>query len=158
MSANSIFLCTRGLRERAPGGFVVERTDLGKVEQAFGVGLCAARLAAKLRQAGADEDDGQFPLGRAMKRRDEGSELLLFDVLQLVDKEHERGSRGFCGLPHHLHERLQVVLEIAVVGEPGLGFEVDSDRDVLILELEGADEASEPAQRPFREGPGLLVP
>jgi hypothetical protein len=36
-----------------------KRTDLRKVEQTLRVGLCAARLSAKLRQAGTDEDNRQ---------------------------------------------------------------------------------------------------
>ena len=66
-----------------------------------------------------------------MQRGDQRRELLLFDVLQLVDEERERGAGLLRGRADRLEQRLQVVLEIAVVGEAGLGLEIEADLDVL---------------------------
>ena len=52
---------------------------------------------------------------------------------------------------------VQVVLEVAVVGEAGLGLEIQTDLDVLVLDLERLGEARERAQRALAERFRLLV-
>ena len=42
---------------------------------------------------------------------------------------------------HGLEQSLKVMLEVAIVGQPSLGFEVQSYFDVRILDLQGSGKA-----------------
>ena len=86
-----------------------------------------------------------------MQRRDQRLELLVIDVLQLVDEHRERRARLVRRGARRLEQRLEIVLEIAVVGETGLGVEIESDFDVLVLHLQRLRETGERAQCAVRE-------
>ena len=90
-----------------------------------------AHPAAQLRQARADQHDRQLALRAAMQRGDQRRELVLFHVLQLVDEQHERRAGLLARRADRFEQRLQVVLEVAVVGQARLGLEVEADLDVV---------------------------
>ena len=120
--------------------------DLGEVEQTLGVRLRVAHPSTQLRQARAHEHDRQLALRGPMQRGDEGGQLILLHVLQLVDEEGQcRAGRLGC-LPHLSSKRLQVVLQVAVVGQARLGVEVEADLDVAIRDLQVLGESREGSQ------------
>ncbi len=86
-----------------------------------------------------------------MHRGDQDRELWLSDVLQLVDEDRERRPGGLGGEPDLLDERLQVLLEVTIVGEPGLRLVVETHFDVAELHLQLGREAGECAQAADRE-------
>ncbi len=93
-----------------------------------------------------------------MERGDQRRELFLGDVLQLVDEHRQRR----VALPGRgagdFQQVLEVMLQVPVVGQAGLGIEVKPDLDVGELHLEGLREAGESAQRPRGDRLCLLVP
>ena len=129
--------------DRAARRWFRKRPDLREVEQALGIRLRASHAAAQLRQARAHERNRQLALGRAVQSRDQRRQLFFFHVLQLVDEQHERGAGTLRGSADRLEQRGQVVLEIAVVGEAGLGLEIDPDLDIVKLHLQRARETRE---------------
>jgi hypothetical protein len=139
-------------------GHLVQRPNLGKVEQALGVGLGAAHATGQLRQPGSDQRHGQAPLCAAMQRRDERGKLGLLNVLQLVDEQDDCRTGLLGGVAHCLQQRLQVVLEVAIVGQPRLRLEVQADLDVPVLHLQGLGEPGQGSQRALRQGFGRLLP
>ena len=139
-----------------PGGLRRQRADLREVEQPLGVRLGVAHPAAQLRQPGADQDDRQPALRGAVQRGDQRGKLVLLDVLQLVDEHHQRGARLPGSRARRLEQGLEVVLEVAVVGQAGLGLEVDADLDVLIRTLSARANPASASQRPGRQVLGLL--
>ena len=88
-----------------------------------------------------------------MKRGDERSELVLFDVLDLVDEQRDtRAVRTGCRTDS-LEELLHVGFEVAVVGEARLGLEVETYLDVVVLDLQRAREAGESPERAICQVP-----
>jgi hypothetical protein len=67
----------------------------------------------------------------------------------LLQRSGEQGDArvGRLGRPaDDLQQILQVRFQIAVVGQARLRLEIQADLNVLILELEGADEARKPSE------------
>ena len=75
----------------------------------------------------------------------------------LIDEDRDGGSRFFRGGASRLEQRLEVVLEVAVVREPGFGGEVEADLDIVVLDLQSLREPCEPSQRTGCEYLGLGV-
>jgi hypothetical protein len=86
-----------------------------------------------------------------VQRGDERGELLLRHVLEFVDEDREGRVRSGRRRGRRLEQRLQVVLEVTVVGEPCLRFLIEADLDVLVLHLERLGEAGERPQAALRE-------
>ena len=72
--------------------------------------------------------------------------MLLLHVLQFVDEQDQCGAIGLRRAPGGFQQRLQVVLQVAIVGQPRLGIEVDANLDILVLQLERLGEARQRAQ------------
>jgi hypothetical protein len=68
--------------------------------------------------------------------RDQRRQLGFLHVLQFVDEYRQRRLGLLRRRAGGFEQGLQVVLEVAVVGQAGLGVEVQSDLDVAVLELE----------------------
>jgi hypothetical protein len=68
-------------------------------------------------------------------------------VLQLVHEQDQRGAGAARRCPGRFEQRLQIVFEIAVVGEAWLRIEVHTDLDVLVLHLQCLGEAGQSTQR-----------
>ena len=142
--------------QRGARGLRVERADEGEVEQALGIGLGASHLPGQLRQARAHQHHRHLLLRAAMQRGDQRGQLLLLHVLQFVDEHHQRGAAGLGRAPRGFQQRLQVVLQVAVVGQARFGLQVDADLDIGVLELEAAREAGQRAQRATAQFARLL--
>lgn len=92
-----------------------------------------------------------------MKGGNEGCQFFLFDVLKFIDEECERGVSRLCGCTCGFKQCLQVMFEVAVVGEPGLRIEVEPDLDILILELECVRESGESPESTLSKALRLFV-
>ena len=92
-----------------------------------------------------------------MRGGNEGRQSFLFDVLKFIDEECECGVGRLCGCTCGFKQRLQVMFEIAVVGEPRLRFEIEPDLDILILELERVREPGESPEGTLSKVLGLFV-
>ena len=131
--------------------------NLGKIEKAFRVRFRAAHPASELRQTRSDQNDGQTALRSAVQGDNEGSKLVFFDVLKLVD-EHRQGCaallrRRACGL----QQCLEIMLQITIVGEAWLRLKIDADFDVGRLHFERLGEARQSAQSPLGKFLRLLI-
>lgn len=91
-----------------------------------------------------------------MQRGDQRGQLLLRHVLQLVDEKDQGRLAGLRGAAGRFQQGLQVVLEIAVVGQARLGVEVDAHFKIGVLELQGLREAGQRAQAAGGEVLGRL--
>ena len=92
-----------------------------------------------------------------MKCGDQSGELLFLDVLKLVDEECQRRCAGFRGSTDGFEKRLQVMFEIAVIRQSGLGLEVDADLDVVEFDFQAADEAGKGTKCTLRVRLCLLI-
>ena len=99
----------------------------------------------------------QAPLGAAVQGGDERRQFGFLYVLQLVDEHDQRGAGLRGGGAHCLEQGLQVVLQVAVVGQARLGVEVQADLDVLVLDLQRPHEAGQRAQGALGKVARLLV-
>lgn len=84
--------------------------------------------------------------------------MIFLNVLRLIDEKHQRGASPLCSGADDFQQRLQVVLQVPVVGKPGLRIEIEADLDVLVLDLEGARETRQSSERALGEILGRLVP
>lgn len=134
------------LDDRLARVLVLERAHVGEIEQPLGIGLRVAHSPAQLRQACPREHDRQPSLRPAMHRRDERRQFGLLHVLHLVHQDRQRGIGALRGQADLLEQRRQIVLEVAVVGEAGLGFGVDADLDVAVIDLQRLREARQRAK------------
>lgn len=57
-----------------------------------------------------------------------------------------------CRLSDDLEQGLQVVLQVAIVGQPRFGIEIEPDLDVVVLHFQGPDETRERAEGPASSG------
>ena len=92
-----------------------------------------------------------------MQRRDQRRQLGFFHVLQFIDENHQRGVCGLRRGADRLQQRLQVMLQIAIVGQARLWIEVQADFDILIFDLQRFRKTRQGAQSPLREIFRLLV-
>jgi len=123
-----------------------KRPDFGEIEQTLGVGLRVAHAPSQLRQSRTDQHHRQAHLLGAVHGGDERGELGLLHMLQFVDEDGQRGIGGLGSQPDLLDERLQVVLEVAVVGKARFRVVVDADLDIAETHLELACETRQRAQ------------
>ena len=123
-----------------------QRADHRKVKQALGIRLGLAGPRQQLRQASANDSDGQLSLGTTVQGRDERGKLRLGHILQLVN-EHDYGGIGAVrGQTDLLQQHSQVALQIAVVGQAWLGLKVKPHLDVAELDLERFGKTRQGAQ------------
>lgn len=78
-----------------------------------------------------------------MESRDEGSELILLDVLLFIDEENSRGSCSLRGGTDLLQKGAQVSLQISVISYPWLGLEIEPNFQIVVLELQCLRETGE---------------
>jgi hypothetical protein len=91
----------------------------------------------------SNEYNRKLALCGSVECGDQRCELDLFDVLHLVDEHGECSVYlGRC-LSHYFQKRLQIALQVPVVGEAGLRGEVEAYLDVVIFDLECTNEARE---------------
>ncbi len=93
----------------------------------------------------------------AVQGSDQGRQLRFSDILHLVHEDREDRVGPTRCLSHNLKESLEVLFEITIVGETRLGFQVESDFDVVVLDLEGCDEASKASGSSTSKVTSLLV-
>jgi hypothetical protein len=96
-------------------------TDVGEVEESFGVGLGPVQSAADLGQSCADHDDGLLLLGSTMEGRDQRGELLLFHVLKFVDVHRQGRIRAPGGRADSLEEGQQSCSRSPLSARPASG-------------------------------------
>ncbi len=135
------------LRNGSPRIGIVERTDEWKIEQPLGIGLRATHLSPQLRKSRTHQHDREPGLCGSVECRNQRCELVLLDILNFVDEQYQRDSGLLGGCADRLQQRLQIVLEVSVVGKAGLGLEIEADFDIAEFHLERFDEPGEPAQR-----------
>jgi hypothetical protein len=75
--------------------------------------------------------------------------LGFLDVLQLIDEERHQGRSLLRGLPDDAQQVGQVAVEVATVGNTGLGAEIESDLHVCVLDPRRLDPASDGPQGAF---------
>ena len=66
--------------------FREERADFREIEKPFGVRLGAAHTSSQLRQPGAYQYHRQEALRGSVQSRDERSQFIFLDVLELIDE------------------------------------------------------------------------
>ena len=80
-------------------------------------------------------------------------QFVLVHVLKLVDEHGQSGVGAHTRLSDSPEERLEVQIEVSVVGETRLRVKVESDLYVMVLHLERTGETSQPPKRPPRQFP-----
>ncbi|HRW61164.1 MAG TPA: hypothetical protein P5340_10990 [Defluviicoccus sp.] len=85
-------------------------------------------------------------MAEPVEGKDQSGQVLFGDILEFVEgKDHGRMPLG--GSPANGGKKVsKVSFQIATVGDPLVGLEVEADFDVLILDLEGVDKAPQCAQ------------
>ena len=110
------------------------------------------------REAARIAPDRALPyvgMGGVLAKLDRADEALAAYRAALSRAPDEEGALR--GRADRFEQCREIVLEIAIVGEPGLGLEVEADLDVVILELQRFGEARQRAQRALAERLRLLV-
>jgi hypothetical protein len=77
-------------------------------------------------------------LGCAVKRGDEGTQFVLFDILKLIDKHDQRSPGGLSSQPDRFKKVLKITLKIAIVGKTGLRIKINT----YLPHLAGSTEAN----------------
>ncbi len=94
-------------------------------------------------------------MGTAVHRGDEGGQLLLGHVLQFVDAHHRARACRLGRRAGALQQFLQVVLQVAVVGQAWLAFAVQANLDVAVGDLQALGKARQCAQAPHGQVFGM---
>ena len=113
------------------GGISRKSAYLRKIEKALCVGFGPPHPSWQLWQPSANKNNRQTSLGCPMQRGDQGSKLLLFDILKFI---HEDGQGSFCffgGSSCNFKQCLKIVLKITVVRQSGFRGEIKSDLDIV---------------------------
>ena len=139
-------------------GLLVERTDHRELEQALGIGLLIAGLAEQLRQSGRNEGHRHALLRAAVQGGDQRAQFAFLHVLQLVDEHHQHGTGSLRSCRSGQHEVLEVVVEVAVVGQARLALDVEGDLDVLVGDLERTGKARQGPERAHSQVLGCRRP
>ena len=134
-------------RDGGRGVVRIQRADFGEGEEAFGIGFRGTGAGDELGEAGTEQRHRKLALGRLMERGDQGAELALLDILELVHEEHQRGALVAGGGTGGAEKVAEVLVENAAVGEAPLAAEFHAELETLIRDLHGAHE---PGQRPKR--------
>lgn len=92
-----------------------------------------------------------------MQGSDQRRQLRLGHVLEFVEEHRQCGAGALRGGAGCREQGLQVVFEVAVVGQAGLGIEIQADLDIAELDLHRLGEACQCSQRTLSELRGLLV-
>lgn len=122
-------------------------SNFRKSEHPLRVRLRPSHPAPQLGQPGTNQDDRQRLLGHLVQRGDQAGKLLLFDVLQLVDKNDERGLGCLSGTSCRLHEHAKIRLKVPGVRQPALRFAIkQTNLDVFVLETYGANKPGKRCQ------------
>lgn len=103
-----------------------KRTNDWKLKQPLGVGLGVAGDAGQLRQPGTHQHNRQVSLGRTMDGRNQGSQLDLNEILDLVDSEEDATVPLNCRFTRGDEQITHVVLQVPAVC--GSAERVDIDR------------------------------
>jgi len=77
--------------------------------------------------------------------------------LEFIDENRQRSFRLLRGGASRFEQRLQIVLEIAVIGETGFRVEIEADFDIGVFHFQRLGESGKCAQRPLCESLHLLV-
>ena len=85
-----------------------------------------------------------------MQGRDQSRKLRLVDVLQLVDEQDHRGAGLFRSDPDLFQQGRQVRFQVAVIGKPGFGFEIEADLDILVGDPQSLGKARKGAESSLR--------
>jgi hypothetical protein len=86
---------------------------------------------------------------------DEGGQLVLGHVLEFVDEDHQGRACRLGRCAGALQQFLQVVFQVAVVGQAWLSFEVKADLDVAVGDLQALGETRQGAQAAHRQVLGM---
>ena len=129
--------------------------DLADREQPLGVRARLRQHAADGRQPGAGHDDRQALLVDAVRRADQGAELLRRHLVQLVDEQGRAEALVARPLAEGHEELREVGLEVAAVGDTDLRLELQPEPAGDEARLHGPGEARRDAPDPLG---ALLVP
>src|SRR6185312_6456895 len=100
-------------------------------------------LAQELWQTRGDHRHWKLSLVSRVQSRNERSELLLGNVLQLVN-EKDDGCFLLCGrLPNGDHQFAQVAIQIAAVSETLLRIDIECHFDIAVFHLQSGHKAGE---------------
>ena len=147
-----------GLAERILRRRRLQLVHRHEFEQTLRVGFGASGLPHQLRQARRHKGDRQLRLAGAMQGGDERRQLLLWNILQLVDEQHDRRIGLFRRFAHRHEQIRQIAFQIAAVGDASFARHVHAELDIAVFHLEGLGETAERPQRRRHLGLHGLLP